>query len=601
MSDKEAKEKLEHMRWQAGSLFRLLDQDGDGRLSPAELDAAPAILGKLAKKSGGVLRDKDIGGPTLIPGLIRRSAIVRLLDEDGDLVIRADDIADATNRLRRLDRDGDGYVTELDDLPILGNNRRMPMGTPSDRLAYQTKMFTRAADVTGPLPPKGHKNVQSGYLLIQEVNDRGDVQKSNRALLMDEHGNIVHQWHTDNRLPEATVCYLLPDGNLLRTTCEHDWLVMDGQFPIGTHGNVQIQDTSSKVLWEWTHFKPGDEALHHDVEMMPNGNILVLSWSAISKEAAIEYGWTPQGERDFLWMDKIYEIKPDLATGSTEIVWQWSALDHIVQQQDAKTEESRRRIDLNWPHLDTVQFNANQILHLNSVSYNAEEDLILISSAIFGEIWLIDHSTTTVEAASGCGGKHGKGGDILWRYGNPQTHSNAGPEHQLLYWQHDAHFLGKDLSHGGDILVFNNGMRRDANGKADYRQICMGLISGAYSDVYELKLPRNPNGSLAFDAPPEVVWSFNKTGDVDFYSPFMSGARRMPNGNTLMMQACDKRIVEISEEGELVLDFHVGGPGRMFRVNKYSADYEGLTFLGLDTNQPFAKLKLRRELQKRLR
>lgn len=583
------------MRWQAGTLFRLLDSDNDGRLSPQEIDAAPDVLSALANNGDGTLRDADLGGPTLIPGMVRRSAIVRLLDADGDLIIRPEDIADAASRIRRLDTDNDGYVSELDDLPILGNKKRMPMGTPAETLKYQIKMFSREENITGPIPPNNNSDVQSGYLLIQEVCDRGDVQKSNRAFLMDDHGNIVHKWHTQDRLPEATVCYLLPDGNLLRTTCKHDWLVMDGQFPIGTHGTVQIQDRDSNVLWEWTHFKPGEEALHHDIEMMPNGNILVLSWSVIAKDKAIEYGWKPQGERKFVITDKIYEIKPNLKTGTTEIVWQWSMLDHTVQHHDKNTrhfgdpKDHTGRIDINWPELDTVQFNANQLLHLNSVSYNAEEDLILISSAIFAEIWLIDHSTTTDEAAGSKGGKHGKGGDILWRYGNPQTQNNGGPKDQILYWQHDAHFLYDDVPHKGDILVFNNGMRRDAEGNADYRQICMGLISGAYSDIYELKLPRDENGTLALDkASPktaanttEIVWSFNQNAEVDIYSPFMSGARRMPNGNTVMMQACDKRIVEIDASGRVVLDFHVGGPGRMFRVGKYPRDYAGVNNLGL--------------------
>jgi len=404
---------------------------------------------------------------------------------------------------------------------------------------------------------------------------------------MDEQGSVAHEWHTKNRLPEATVSYLLSNGKLLRTTCEHDWLVMDGQFPIGTHGTIQIQDKDSQILWQWTHFEPGAEALHHDIEMMPNGNILVLSWAVISKEVAIEYGWRPQGAREFIITDKIYEIKPNLTTGATDIVWQWSSLDHSIQNHDKNAlhfgdpKAYPGRIDINWPQLDHVQFNSNQLLHLNSVSYNAKEDLILISSAIFSEVWLIDHSTSIEECASSKGGRYGMGGDILWRYGNSQTQNHGGPENQILFWQHDAHFLDPDQPCKGDILIFNNGMRRDANGKADDKQICMGLITGAHSDVLELKLTRKADGTLALDQPPEIVWRFNSRGEVDLYSPFMSGAKRMPNGNTLMMQACDKRIVEVDPNGKVVMDFHVGGPGRMFRINKYPRGYAGIDALGL--------------------
>ena len=109
----------------------------------------------------------------------------------------------------------------------------------------------------------------------------------------------------------------------------------------------------------------------------------------------------------------------------------------------------------------------------------------------------------------------------------------------------------------------------------------MGMIDGAYADVLELKLPRSADGGFAIGDPAEIVWSYNSDGKDDVYSPFMAGAQRMPNGNTLMMQACDKRIVEVTPEGEMVLDFHVGGPGRMFRIYKYPADYPGIQALGI--------------------
>ena len=207
--------------------------------------------------------------------------------------------------------------------------------------------------------------------------------------------------------------------------------------------------------------------------------------------------------------------------------------------------QNHGKIDLNWPQLDHIQFNANQLLHVNSVSYNEKEDIILLSSAIFGEIWIIDHSTTRAEASGSTGGRYGRGGDLIWRWGNPQTYGAGGPREQTLFWQHDAHFLPAAAPHQGDVLVFNNGMRRSEEGNAEYHQICMGMVTGAYSDVLELMLPRDAEGMIVSDQPPEIVWNFNGDGKDELYSPFMSGAQRMPNGNTLMVQACDKRIVEI--------------------------------------------------------
>ena len=149
-SDEEAAKILKEMRRRACTLFRALD--GDGVLSPAEIAAAPQALKELNTDGDGHLREEDIGGFTSIPRLVRRSGIVRLLDEDGDLVIGPGDIADAAERIRRLDADGDGFVTAEDDLPPPGANveNRLPMGTPAQNLAYQRKMFTRTPELTGP-------------------------------------------------------------------------------------------------------------------------------------------------------------------------------------------------------------------------------------------------------------------------------------------------------------------------------------------------------------------------------------------------------------------------------------------------------------------
>ena len=74
----------------------------------------------------------------------------------------------------------------------------------------------------------------------------------------------------------------------------------------------------------------------------------------------------------------------------------------------------------------------------------------------------------------------------------------------------------------------------------------------------------------------EITWSFNRDNSKGLFSPFMSSARRMPNGNTLIVQGYDKRIRELTAAGETVLDYRLGGPGRIYRVLPYEPDYPGL-------------------------
>ncbi len=585
-TDDEAIEIFTDLAYQAGTLFRALDTDSDGVLSAEEIAAAPDVLRALDTDGDGFLREADFGGPTEIYGAVRRSGIVRMLDQDGDLVIGPRDIEAAAERILMLDADGDGRVTAADDLPPPSANMEntMPMGSPAKRLEFQKKMFGRTDGIDGPLPPAGSQEVQSGYLLIQETADRSDVQLSKRMFLMDERGEIAHAWPTENHTPEATVAYLLPDGNLIRGTAKQTYLVMDQTFPVGGSGTVTIEAPDGTILWEWDHYWPQGECTHHDLEVLPNGNVLAIAWVYVDAARANAMGWAQQEERERIFLDRIIEIKPDFAKGGGEIVWEWNVSDHIVQNVDSELPnygdpaEHPEKIDINWPQLSTIQFNYDQIVHMNSVSYHAEQDVLLLSSAIFGEAWIIDHSTTTAEAASSTGGRYGKGGDLIWRYGNPQTYGGD-PEDQILYWQHDTYFLTDAVPHTGDMLVFNNGMRRGADGRPEMDQICMGMVTGAFADVLELTIPRDENGMFTMHGKTEVVWSYNSDGKDDVYSPFMSGAQRMPNGNTLLMQACDKRIVEVTHDGEMVLDFHIGGPGRMFRIYKYAPDYPGIQAL----------------------
>lgn len=588
-TDDEAREILTHMRWQAGTLFRALDRNGDGVLCAREIAAAPSVLKSLDSDGDGYLREEDIGGPTDIPGMLRRSGIVKVLDLDGDLVIGPEDINKASERLLQLDTNGDGQITEVDDLPPPGVNfeSRLPMGTPAQNLRYQRKMFTRQPGITGSLLPGACDGAQQGYLLIHEVGDRGDMQKSQRTFLMDYHGKIAHEWHTEDRHPEATVAYLQPNGNLVKTTCKKSWIDMDGQFPIGANGWLSIFAPDSTLLWQWEKFESGSEVLHHDIEVMPNGHILAICYSVVPVEVAHALGWTHQRQRETIILDKIYEVRPDLNSGEADIVWEWSAQDHFIQNTNPELPDygepanHPEKIDINWLEFEKTQFNSGQLFHANSVSYDADADIILLSSATYSEIWAIDHSTSTREARGSSGGRHGCGGDLLWRFGNPQTHGAGTPDDQILYWQHDAHFIAKDLPRTGEVLIFNNGMKRSAAGTPEPDQLCMGMITGAYSNVLEITLPRDSQGMFAKGRAPKLNWSYNNDGTRGVYSPFMSGAQRLPNGNTLMCQACDKRVLEVTPEGETVLDFHIGGPGRLFRIYKFAPDSPAIRSLAL--------------------
>src|SRR5262249_6594816 len=97
-------------------------------------------------------------------------------------------------------------------------------------------------------------------------------------------------------------------------------------------------------------------------------------------------------------------------------------------------------------------------LHINAVAYNAELDQIMLSVYEFSELWIIDHSTKMAESASHKGGRHGKGGDLLYRWGNPRSYRAGTVKDQKLFGQHNTHWIDKGLPGEGHVLIFNNGL-----------------------------------------------------------------------------------------------------------------------------------------------
>ena len=95
-------------------------------------------------------------------------------------------------------------------------------------------------------------------------------------------------------------------------------------------------------------------------------------------------------------------------------------------------------------------------MHTNSVAYNEEFDQIILSNRGTSEIWIIDHSTTTEVAATHEGGNSEKGGDLLYRWGNPIAYRAGTENDQMLFGQHDAHWIASGLQGEGNILIFNN-------------------------------------------------------------------------------------------------------------------------------------------------
>ncbi|MEM7348252.1 MAG: aryl-sulfate sulfotransferase, partial [Chloroflexota bacterium] len=591
LTDEDAAEILKGMVDSREFLFKALDQDGDGRLSPAEIDAAPKILRSLDKDGDGALNESELEGYGFhfIPGQVRSNAIVRMLDLDGDLRVTAEDIAEAPNRIRRLDRDMDGIVRREDVFSKLPKTILDRIGGAADMLWFLYNLSYYTDDLIGEvLPGSDSRGMSDGYTLLYEANSNADVQVAKKVFLLGSDGKPVHAWDNPNPegVPEATSADLLPNGLLLRTVTTEDIANVHHWFPVASHGTVQLVDWDGTVVWQYTRCARGKHCLHHDSKMLPNGNILVFSWEALTKAEAKTLGWedqeilNPRGD-GYIWGDRLLELKPNLEDGSTDIAWEWAALDHIVQHHDpdtpnyGKPSEQRHKLHLNYTKYANYLFTYGQLFHCNSVSYNEERDQLIISSAQFSELWVIDHSGTTEET-------RGSKGDLLFRWGNAETYSDEVPtfnrQDKLLYWQHDVQWLTDDLPHTGEILVTNNGAMRGLDTYPNPDEKSMGFGS-AYTEVLEVTFPTTSEGAYDWEGEVTIDWSFKGDPPEAMFSPFMSGADRTPSGNTVFIFGHNKRIIEVTPEGEVVADFVPPGPGRAFRVRRYGYDYPGLARL----------------------
>ncbi|MBA4058267.1 MAG: hypothetical protein C0490_26355, partial [Marivirga sp.] len=324
--------------------------------------------------------------------------------------------------------------------------------------------------------------------------------------LIDDCGRVVNIWLSDYS-PGNTV-YLLPNGNLFKTNRLANTVITGG----GGGGGMEILDWDSKKMWSYS-VNTDRERQHHDAIVLPSGNVLMIVWEVRSEEESLAQGRNPGLLTDkVIWSERIVEVRPIFPDGA-EIVWEWSVWDHLVQDYDPAKENYGVVED----HPELVNLNYTQSpagskdwIHANSIDYNADLDQIVLSSPFLNEFWIIDHSTTIEEASSHVGGDAGKGGDLLFRWGNPASYKGGSTADQRLFGQHHVHWIGKDLPQAGSIMVFNNQHGSD------------------YSSVDIIKPTRNEAGEYILEGgkfgPIEQDYSYNATPPQSLHSPIMSGA-----------------------------------------------------------------------------
>ena len=578
-------------------VLKALDQNADGILSTDEIQSSPESLKAVDKNGDGILssaetRLKFPAGINLPQGFVgkmmrnpRVQPLMNLIDRDGDGTIDSDEIKDSSEAIRQLDADNDWRLSRSEYAIRFENvgsdsadksTEKGKAGSPDMRgfRDFGRAMTTKNLGPFGATPfnkgvkPGEDSRAFNGYIFYSTHDTNRGRTVGNTTWLLNSLFQPVHRWDSEHHAHEGVGPYLLENGLVVRPFSKGNWLYMEN-FYVASFTSLEIIDWDGNQLWEFDYCTPKRHCMHHDIEPMPNGNILLIVNDFKTHEEAESIGFKPTNDRAIAFQ-RIIEIEPNLKDGSTRIVWEWDILDHIVQDlypdrpNYGKPSEHIGKIDVNYVGKST-KFIPGSVFHFNAISYNEERDQILVSNFGTNEIFILDHSTTTKEAKTDKGGISGKGGDLIYRWGNPNAYGMAGIESRQLFKQHDAAWIPKGIPGKGDISIFNNGVNRKP----------------MYTAYIELELPklRNSRYQRASNkpfGPMAPAYEFSQfAGDEPevFFAPFMSGARRLPNGNIFGVSGIVSGMFEVTDKGEEVLRTVPGSRSTFYRAYKFPKDY----------------------------
>lgn len=363
------------------------------------------------------------------------------------------------------------------------------------------------------------------------------------SYLINKEGKKLHTWNFDDNL--GNDLELLENGELLGIFKDNDRPFTFG----GGSGIVKLFDVNGILKWEYK-IADNNYLAHHDVEMLSNGNILFLVWERISAAEAQQAGVNTTID---IFPEKLIEINPT----TNEIVWEWRSWDRLIQDFDVSLStygvvaENPNKIDFNY---NTIIENGD-FMHANGIDYDDQKDVIHISVNFYSEIWVIDHSTTTEEAVGSLGGNYNKGGDLIYRYGNPSAYKNPHGD-KLFNNNHFPNLLEGDVQGRGNMLIYVN----------KYNDLEQSI-------VYELDLPTNFNLTPNTNNEPNIIWSFTNS---DLYAGKFSGAERLPNGNTLICEG-DYGYWEVTQNGEVVWKYAGENNKTFWRGYNYKIDSQALS------------------------
>ena len=372
-----------------------------------------------------------------------------------------------------------------------------------------------------------------GYTLMAPMHDK-------TTYLLNNQGQYVHKWTSEYEPGRAA--YLMENGHMFRAG-----MVMQGGPSTGggEGGRIEEFDWAGNLVWAIDYYS-STYIHHHDFKVLPNGNVLMLVAEKKTLAEVIAAGFKTNlldssiFTQGYMLPDCLVEVTPTRPYGGI-VVWEWHLWDHMIQDADSSKNNygvvanNPQLIDVNGPGIKIPQF----WNHVNGIDYNTELDQVMLSIRGNNELFVVDHGITTAQAASHVGGRYNKGGDILYRWGDPQQYDRGTVSNRQLFQQHHTHWVAPGLPGAGNILIFNNGLGR------------------GYSTINEIVPPVDGAGNYSISpgvafAPTAPTWTYMTSPTTNFYSSEISGCQRLPNGNTLICEGIKGNLFEVTTAGQIV-------------------------------------------------
>ena len=390
-----------------------------------------------------------------------------------------------------------------------------------------------------------------------------NAQGSNTTYLIDEGQQIAHTWNMSTEC-NYTV-QLKKNGNLVRGTKGNTSVFSSGNIAAGA-GQVQEIAPDGSIVWSFDYAN-NDHISHHDLTLVGD-NVLLTAYEKKSSTELNAAGFNNASSEK--WPTHFIELEDD-GNGGANIVWEWHIWDHMCQNTDANGPNYVSSISDN-PHLIDINMiqaqggpGGGDWFHVNGVDYNEDLDQIVFSSRFASEIYIIDHSTTSEEAASNSGGISGMGGDILYRWGNPSNYEMSGTQ-VIPNAVHDVRWITDDgRPNGGFLQIFNN------SGVS---------INQSAIDGIETPWDATTNSYLRNSGQPFSPSSYSSRYECAYSASGQSASDRMSNGNIYVNASGGQGgagvMYEVDQSGNIVWGPYNASSPKGFR---YECDYPGIKAL----------------------